>query len=218
MADSQVPWGVDALGGAISEPAWRSKPSWYLVATEDRMIPPPAQRKMSAGRVRPSSRPPAAMRSTSRTPKPSPNSSSRPLPQRARSRTKRPTGPRDCRWRPAVAHAATPGIGRRRAPPRAWGEWGRSQRDRSSALHVRPVSAREGSQGRVVRHGPWTPRSGPDQHADHGGVDEAHAAYAERGHATAPARSVKQEPAGSSRWRHLPWSRNRSCMSSRRGR
>jgi pimeloyl-ACP methyl ester carboxylesterase len=48
MADSQVPWGVDALGGTISEPAWRSKPSWYLVATEDRMIPPPAQREMSA--------------------------------------------------------------------------------------------------------------------------------------------------------------------------
>jgi len=48
MADSQVPWGVDALGGMISEPAWRSKPSWYLVATEDRMIPPPAQREMSA--------------------------------------------------------------------------------------------------------------------------------------------------------------------------
>src|ERR687890_480062 len=47
MADSQVPWGVDALGGAISEPAWRSKPTWYLVATDDRMIPPPAQRAMS---------------------------------------------------------------------------------------------------------------------------------------------------------------------------
>ncbi len=47
MADSQVPWGVEALGGTISEPAWRSKPSWYLVATEDRMIPPPAQRSMS---------------------------------------------------------------------------------------------------------------------------------------------------------------------------
>src|SRR5438552_10256509 len=46
-ADSQVPWGVDALGGTISEPAWRSKPSWYLVATEDRMIPPPAQRAMA---------------------------------------------------------------------------------------------------------------------------------------------------------------------------
>jgi pimeloyl-ACP methyl ester carboxylesterase len=47
MADSQLPWGLDALNGAISEPAWRAKPSWYLVATEDRMIPPPAQRAMS---------------------------------------------------------------------------------------------------------------------------------------------------------------------------
>ena len=47
MADSQVPWGLDALGGAITEPAWRTKPSWYLVATEDRMIPPDAQRLMS---------------------------------------------------------------------------------------------------------------------------------------------------------------------------
>jgi pimeloyl-ACP methyl ester carboxylesterase len=47
MADSQVPWGVGALSGAISEPAWKSKPSWYLVATDDRMIPPPAQRLMS---------------------------------------------------------------------------------------------------------------------------------------------------------------------------
>jgi pimeloyl-ACP methyl ester carboxylesterase len=47
MADSQVPWGLDALNGTISNPAWRSKPSWYLVATDDRMIPPPAQRTMS---------------------------------------------------------------------------------------------------------------------------------------------------------------------------
>jgi len=47
MADSQVPWGLDALGGAITQPAWRSKPSWYLVATNDRMIPPDAQRAMS---------------------------------------------------------------------------------------------------------------------------------------------------------------------------
>ncbi len=47
QADSQVPWGVDALGGTISEAAWRSKPSWYLVATDDRMIPPPAQRLMA---------------------------------------------------------------------------------------------------------------------------------------------------------------------------
>jgi pimeloyl-ACP methyl ester carboxylesterase len=48
MADSQVPWGVGALGGTISEAAWQSKPSWYLVTTEDRMIPPSAQREMSA--------------------------------------------------------------------------------------------------------------------------------------------------------------------------
>ena len=47
MADSQVPWGVAALSGAITEPAWRSKPSWYLIATDDRMIPPPAQQLMS---------------------------------------------------------------------------------------------------------------------------------------------------------------------------
>ncbi len=47
MADSQVPWGVDALGGPITDPAWRTKPSWYLVTTEDRMIPPGAQRTMS---------------------------------------------------------------------------------------------------------------------------------------------------------------------------
>ena len=47
MADSQVPWGVDALGGTISEPAWRAKPSWYLVTRDDKMIPPPAQRQMS---------------------------------------------------------------------------------------------------------------------------------------------------------------------------
>ena len=47
MADSQVPWGVDALSGTISEPAWKTKQSWYLVATEDKMIPPPAQHFMS---------------------------------------------------------------------------------------------------------------------------------------------------------------------------
>jgi pimeloyl-ACP methyl ester carboxylesterase len=48
MADSQVPWGVAALAGAVTEPAWKSRPSWYLVATEDKMIPPPAQRQMAA--------------------------------------------------------------------------------------------------------------------------------------------------------------------------
>ena len=47
MANSQLPWGVSALEGAVTEAAWRSKPSWYLVATEDKMIPPEAQRAMS---------------------------------------------------------------------------------------------------------------------------------------------------------------------------
>jgi pimeloyl-ACP methyl ester carboxylesterase len=47
MGDSQVPWGVDALGGAITDPAWRSKPSWYLLVTDDKMIPIAAQRAMS---------------------------------------------------------------------------------------------------------------------------------------------------------------------------
>lgn len=47
MANSQVPWGVDALTGAVSIPAWKAKPSWYLVATDDKMIPPDAQRMMA---------------------------------------------------------------------------------------------------------------------------------------------------------------------------
>jgi pimeloyl-ACP methyl ester carboxylesterase len=47
MANSQLPWGLEALNGTISEPAWKTKPSWYLVATADKMIPPPAQQFMS---------------------------------------------------------------------------------------------------------------------------------------------------------------------------
>jgi pimeloyl-ACP methyl ester carboxylesterase len=47
MADSQVPWGVAALSGAVTKPAWKEKASWYLVATDDKMIPPPAQRSMA---------------------------------------------------------------------------------------------------------------------------------------------------------------------------
>jgi pimeloyl-ACP methyl ester carboxylesterase len=46
MADSQVPWGLDALGGTVSQPAWRTKPTWYLLTTQDKMIPPRAQRAM----------------------------------------------------------------------------------------------------------------------------------------------------------------------------
>ena len=47
MADSQVPWGIEALGGTVSDPAWRSKPSWYVVASDDQMIPPPVQYSMA---------------------------------------------------------------------------------------------------------------------------------------------------------------------------
>lgn len=47
LADSQVPWGLDALGGTVSEAAWRLKPSWYLHVTEDKMIPPAAQASMA---------------------------------------------------------------------------------------------------------------------------------------------------------------------------
>jgi pimeloyl-ACP methyl ester carboxylesterase len=47
MADSQVPWGLGALSGAVTEPAWKTRPSWYLLTTEDKMIPPDAQRAMS---------------------------------------------------------------------------------------------------------------------------------------------------------------------------
>jgi len=47
MADSQLPWGLEAVGGVISQAAWRSKPSWYLLGTEDRMIPAPFQRMMA---------------------------------------------------------------------------------------------------------------------------------------------------------------------------
>jgi pimeloyl-ACP methyl ester carboxylesterase len=48
MGDSQVPWGLEALQGAVSEPAWRAKPSHYLIVTDDKMIPPPAQRMMAS--------------------------------------------------------------------------------------------------------------------------------------------------------------------------
>jgi pimeloyl-ACP methyl ester carboxylesterase len=47
MADSQVPWGVEALNGTIDEPAWKTRPNWYLLTAEDKMIPPAAQRAMS---------------------------------------------------------------------------------------------------------------------------------------------------------------------------
>jgi pimeloyl-ACP methyl ester carboxylesterase len=81
MADSQVPWGVEALTSSVSEAAWRSKPSWYLVATEDRMIPRPPSARCPRGRVLPSRRPRAATRSTCRGRMSSLRSSKRPLPR-----------------------------------------------------------------------------------------------------------------------------------------
>ena len=47
MSESQVPWGLEALNGSVTNAAWRTKPSWYLIATDDKMIPPDAQRFMS---------------------------------------------------------------------------------------------------------------------------------------------------------------------------
>ena len=47
LADSQVPWGLGALSGTVNQAAWKTKPSWYLVATDDKMIPPPAQHSMA---------------------------------------------------------------------------------------------------------------------------------------------------------------------------
>jgi pimeloyl-ACP methyl ester carboxylesterase len=47
MADAQIPWGLEALNGTIGKPAWKAKPSWYLITSEDKMIPPDAQRAMS---------------------------------------------------------------------------------------------------------------------------------------------------------------------------
>ena len=47
MANAQVPWGLEALNGEVTTPAWKVKPSWYLVATDDKMIPVPAQRMMA---------------------------------------------------------------------------------------------------------------------------------------------------------------------------
>ena len=72
MADSQVPWGVDALQGVVSDPAWRSKPTWYLLATDDRMIPLPAQRTMAERTGAQLSEAPGVTRSTSPVPPSSP--------------------------------------------------------------------------------------------------------------------------------------------------
>ncbi|MDQ2832398.1 MAG: alpha/beta hydrolase [Acidobacteriota bacterium] len=43
MAAVQKPLGLAAFGGKEATPAWKTIPSWYLVCTDDQMIPPPAQ-------------------------------------------------------------------------------------------------------------------------------------------------------------------------------
>jgi hypothetical protein len=95
MADSQVPWGVDALGGTVSEPAWRTKPSWYPVATDDRMIPRRPSGRWQSGRVRPWSRSQAATGSTSRYRNQWLGSSNRRAP---RCRLRAEAGPRAVPW------------------------------------------------------------------------------------------------------------------------
>ena len=72
MADSQVPWGLEALNGAVTEPAWRRKPSWYLVATEDRMIRRRLNARWPSGPARRPPKCPAATPSTCPSPVPSP--------------------------------------------------------------------------------------------------------------------------------------------------
>jgi pimeloyl-ACP methyl ester carboxylesterase len=47
MADSRIPWGVEATSTAITNPAWRSKPAWYLVSGDGHMIPTPTERVMA---------------------------------------------------------------------------------------------------------------------------------------------------------------------------
>jgi hypothetical protein len=87
IADSQVPWGLDALNGAVSEPAWRTKPSWYLIATDDHMIPPTRNEPCANASAQLPSRSQRATPSTCRNPTPSPLSS--PTPSRP---SRRPAG------------------------------------------------------------------------------------------------------------------------------
>jgi pimeloyl-ACP methyl ester carboxylesterase len=68
LADAQVPWGLEALGGTISAPAWKTKPSWYLVTSEDRMIPRQRSARWPSAPDRPWSRRQGVTRSTSRSP------------------------------------------------------------------------------------------------------------------------------------------------------
>jgi hypothetical protein len=80
LTNDQVPWGLDAATGTIDEPAWRSKTSWYLATTDDRMIPPALEREMSERAGATVAETPAAIRSTSRSRALWPTSSSGLLP------------------------------------------------------------------------------------------------------------------------------------------
>jgi pimeloyl-ACP methyl ester carboxylesterase len=47
MAISQVPISTDAFTHKVTNPAWKSKPTWYMVATADRSINPQQERMMA---------------------------------------------------------------------------------------------------------------------------------------------------------------------------
>jgi len=47
LAASQASWGGQAFAGSVAAAAWRTKPSHYIVAAQDRMIPPAAQKQMA---------------------------------------------------------------------------------------------------------------------------------------------------------------------------
>jgi pimeloyl-ACP methyl ester carboxylesterase len=48
MAAAQVPWGLDAVQTKTTVTAWRTKPTYFMITTQDRMIPTSIQRKMAA--------------------------------------------------------------------------------------------------------------------------------------------------------------------------
>ncbi|WP_409527492.1 alpha/beta hydrolase [Rhizobium leguminosarum] len=48
MAAAQVPWGLGAVQTKITSPAWKQKPSYFMVTAQDRMVPPSRQRSMAA--------------------------------------------------------------------------------------------------------------------------------------------------------------------------
>ena len=47
MAISQVPISTDAFTHKVTKPAWKTKPTWYMVAAADRSINPEQERMMA---------------------------------------------------------------------------------------------------------------------------------------------------------------------------